>query len=84
MVISRKNIFRAVLLISLTIFIAVFIYTITPSISSENTNTYCQEINIDKQVEVINTLVAAENNHQICDSSTGVCGPPTTWYSTSN
>jgi len=84
MVIYRKNIFRAVLLISLTIFIAVFIYTITPSISSENTNTYCQEINIDKQVEVINTLVAAENNHQICDSSTGVCGPPTTWYSTSN
>jgi hypothetical protein len=84
MVISRKNIFRTVLLIFLTITIAVFVYTITSSISSENTNTYCQEINIDKQVEVINTLVAAENNHQICDSSTGVCAPPAAWYSTKN
>ena len=82
MIISRKSIFRTVLLISLTI--VTLVYGITSSIDSENANTYCKEINIDKHVESINTLIIPENNNQICDSSTGVCTPPPGWYSTNN
>jgi len=81
---NRKSIFRTALLISLTITIAVFVYGITSSINSENANTYCKEINIDRDVEDINTLIIPENNHLICDSLTGTCGPPSAWYSTNN
>ena len=27
-----------------------------------------------------NTIVIKADNHLICDSSTGVCGPPPGWY----
>jgi len=82
MIISRKNIFRTVLLISFTIL--VLAYGVTSSINSENVNTYCKEINIDKHVEDINTLTIPENNNQICDSLTGICNPPPGWYVTNN
>ena len=82
MIVSRKSIFRTVLLISLTIL--VLAYGATSSINSENANTCCKEINIDKHVESINTLIIPKNNNQICDSSTGVCNPPPGWYLTNN
>jgi len=82
MIISRKSIFRTVLLISLTIL--VLAYGATSSINSENANIYCKEIIINRNIEDINTLIIPENHNQICDSSTGVCGPPTAWYSTNN
>ncbi len=82
MTISRKSIFRTVLLISLTI--ATLIYGVTYLMDSEDANIYIKEINIDKYVRDINTLTITENNNQICNSSTGVCGPPAEWYSTNN
>ena len=82
MIISRKSIFRTALLISLTIL--VLSYGVTSSINSENANTYCKEINIDKHVEGINTLIIPENHNQICDSLTGICNPPPGWYLTNN
>jgi len=82
MTISRKSIFRTVLLISLTI--ATLIYGVTYLMDSEDANIYIKEINIDKYVRDINTLTIAENNNQICDSLTGVCTPPPGWYSTNN
>ncbi|HZK12643.1 MAG TPA: hypothetical protein VFD10_09940 [Atribacterota bacterium] len=82
MIISRKGIFRTVLLISLTI--VVLVYGVTFSINSENANTYCKEINIDREIEDINTLIIPENNHQICDSLAGICSPPPGWYVTNN
>ena len=82
MIISRKSIFRTVLLISLTI--VTLVYGVTYSIDIEEANVYSEEINIDKHVEDINTLIISENSNQICDSSTGVCTPPAGWYSTNN
>ncbi|GAH40473.1 unnamed protein product, partial [marine sediment metagenome] len=74
MIISRKNIFRTVLLISLTI--VTLVYGVTYLMGIEDANIYSKEINIDKYVRDINTLIITENNNQICDSSTGVCTPP--------
>jgi len=82
MIISRKNIFRTVLLISLTI--VTLVYGVTYLMGIEDANIYSKEINIDKYVRDINTLIITENNNQICDSSTGVCTPPPGWYSTNN
>ena len=70
------------LLISLAI--VGLVYGVASSINSENANTYCKEINIDKHVEDINTLIIPENNNQICDSLTGICNPPPGWYLTNN
>ncbi len=78
MIISQKGIFRTVLLFSLTI--VGLVYGLTFSINSENVNTHCKEINIDKHVEGINTLIFPENHNQICDSLSGTCGPPSDWY----
>jgi len=80
MIISRKNIFHTVLLITLTI--VALVYGVIYSINSEDVNIYSKEINIDKHVEKINTLTINENKKQLCDSSTGVCPPPPGWYST--
>ncbi|MBA7637223.1 hypothetical protein ES703_44861 [subsurface metagenome] len=82
MIISRKNIFRTVLLISLTI--VTLVYGVTYLMGIEDANIYSKEINIDKYVRDINTLIITENNNQICDSLTGVCTPPPGWYSTNN
>ena len=82
MIILRKNIFRTAILISLTI--VTLVYGVTYSIDIEGANVYSEEINIDKHVEDINTLIISENSNQICDSSTGVCTPPAGWYSTNN
>ena len=82
MIILRKNIFRTAMLISLTI--VTLVYGVTYSIDIEGANVYSEEINIDKHVEDINTLIISENSNQICDSSTGVCTPPAGWYSTNN
>jgi len=30
--------------------------------------------------KLIHTTIIKEDNHLICDSSTGVCGPPEGWY----
>ena len=82
MIISRKSIFRTVLLISLTI--VTLIYGVMYLIDIKDANIYGKEINIDKYTEDVNTLAITENNNQICNSSTGVCAPPPGWYSTNN
>jgi len=82
MIISRKSIFRTALLISLTI--VTLVYGATYLMDSEDANTYSKEINLDKYTEDVNTLTITENNNQICNSSTGVCSPPPSWYSTNN
>jgi len=82
MIISRKAIFRTAVLISLTI--VTLVYGVTYSLDIEETNIYSKEINIDRDAEDINTLIIPENNHQICDSLTGICNPPLGWYLTNN
>ena len=69
MIISIKAIFRTVVLISLTI--VTLVYGVTYSLDIEEANIYSKEIN---------TLIIPENNHQICDSLTGICNPPPGWY----
>jgi len=76
----RKNIFYKGLLIFLVI-IAPFILVVQTSLNDENTSSYSKEIKIDKYTESINNSCISENNGQICNSSTGICGPPTGWYS---
>jgi len=82
MIISRKSIFRTAVFISLTI--VTLVYGVTYSLDIEEANIYSKEINIDRNVEDINTLIIPENNHQICDSLTGICSPPPGWYLTNN
>ena len=82
MIISRKSIFRTVLLISLTI--VTLVYGVTYLMDIEDVNIFIKEINVDKYVRDVNTLTITENNNQICNSSTGVCTPPPGWYSTNN
>ena len=82
MIISRKSIFRTVLLISLTI--VTLVYGVTYPIDIEDVNIYSKEINIDEHIEDVNILTINGNINQICDSSTGVCTPPPGWYSTNN
>jgi len=82
MIISRKSIFRTVLLISLAI--VTLVYGVTYLMDIKDANIYSKEINIDKYTEDVNTLTITENNNQICNSSTGVCTPPPGWYSTNN
>jgi len=77
MIISRKNIFRTVLLTSLII--VTLVYGVTYLMDIEDANIYIKEININKYVRDINTLIITENNNQICDSSTEVCTPPPGW-----
>ena len=78
MIISRKSIFRTVLLISLTI--VTLVYGVTYLIDIEDVNIYSKEININNYTEDVNTLTITENNNRICNSSTGVCTPPPGWY----
>ncbi|MHA1442899.1 MAG: hypothetical protein ACTSPK_13730 [Candidatus Heimdallarchaeota archaeon] len=78
MIIFRKSLSHTVLLISLTI--VILVCGATSSIDSENVNTCRKEINIDKHVEGINTLIIPEDSNQICDSLTGICKPPPGWY----
>ncbi len=82
MIIFRKSIFRTALLISLTI--VTLVCGTTYLMDIEDVNTYSKEINLDKYTEDVNTLTITENNNQICNSSTGVCGPPPSWYSINN
>ncbi len=82
MIISRKSIFRTVLLISLTI--VTLVYGVTYLMGIEDANIYSKEIDIDEYTEDVNNLTINVNNNQICDSSTGVCTPPPGWYSTNN
>lgn len=77
MIISRKNIFRTVLLTSLII--VTLVYGVTYLMDIEDANIYIKEININKYVRDINTLIITENNNQICDSSTEVCTSPPGW-----
>jgi hypothetical protein len=58
MIISRKSIFRTVLLISLTI--VTLVYGVTYLMDIEDANIYIKEINIDKCVRDINTLIIIE------------------------
>ena len=78
MIISRKNISRAVFLISLTI--VTLIYGVTYLVNIEDANIYSKEINIDEYNEKVNNLTINGNINQVCDSSTGVCTPPPGWY----
>ena len=82
MIIFRKNIFRTVLLISLTI--ATLVYGVTYPMDIEDVNIYSKEININEYTEDVNILTINGNINQVCDSSTGVCTPPPGWYSTYN
>jgi len=74
--------FRIAVFISLTI--VTLFYGVTYSIDVEEANISSKEINIDRSVEDINTLIIPENNHQICGSLTGICNPPPGWYLTNN
>ena len=80
MIFHRKRIFLMLLLI--TIPIMVLFYSVPNPINCNDANVYSMKNEIIKSMEKINPLIIQENNNQICDSSTGTCGPPLGWYST--
>ncbi len=80
MITSRKKISHTIVLIILTI--VVLVYSAIYSINSKGANIYSKEINIDEYTEDVNILTINGNINEICDSLTGVCGPPPGWYST--
>ena len=75
----RKNIFlKGILILLVTV---PFIFVVRSSVICENISTYSEDIKIGKNIESIgnSVIVIPENNAPICDSSTGVCGPPPGW-----
>jgi hypothetical protein len=77
MIFLRKKIFLILLLITIPI-MALF-YHISNPINSQNSIVYGKENELTKYTEKISPLIIKENNDLICDSSTGICGPPPGW-----
>lgn len=50
------------------------------SFNRENFSSFSNEMKTNDGVENITDSLLPENNGQICDSSTGICGPPPGWY----
>jgi len=49
------------------------------NINFKNTIVYAKENEMIKYTEKTSPLIIQENNNLICDSSTGICGPPPGW-----
>lgn len=79
MMIFRKKTLCKVVIISLFL-LTPFIFVGMSSLNRENTNSICQEIDNKKNIESTKSSFLPENNSQICDSTTGICGPPPGWY----
>jgi len=62
------------ILLLMTIPIMILFYSVPNPINCNDANVY--------SMEKINPLIIQENNNLICDTSTGICGPPPGWYST--
>ena len=70
------------ILLLMTIPIMILFYSVPNPINCNDANVYSKENEIIKSMEKINPLIIQENNNLICDTSTGICGPPPGWYST--
>ena len=75
----RKKMFLVFLFITMPIIVLFF--NTSHTMNFNNTNVYSKENGMIKYTEKISPLIIMENNNLICDSSTGVCGPPSGWYS---
>jgi len=80
MTLNRKRYFLILLLITIPI-MALF-YSVPNPINCNNLNVYSKENETIKCTEKISSLTIKGSNNLICDSSTGVCGPPPGWYPT--
>jgi hypothetical protein len=60
----------------------ILFYSVPNPINCNDANIYSMENEIIKSMEKINPLIIQGNNNLICDTSTGICGPPPEWYTT--
>jgi len=78
MVILRK-IFNFKVAIILLLLMTFLLFEELSSLNSENCNISGNKMKINNKVENISNSILPENNSQICDSHTGICGPPPGW-----
>ncbi len=74
---SNTLIILMVLIIPLMLVAASFI-------GKDNVNTFGKENNWNEKIESTKNSLLLENNSLICDSKTGICGPPPGWYTKNN
>ena len=79
MMFLRKRIFLILLLITLPITVLFYSVSNSININCKNTIVYAKENEMIKYTEKISPLIIKENNNLICDSLTGICGPPPGW-----
>ena len=75
-----KKIFNPKVTIILLLLLILIIFGGVPSLNSENCHISGNEIKFDYKAEDISSSILPENNGKICDSHTGICGPPPGWY----
>lgn len=78
MLILRK-IFNFKVAIILLLLMTFLLFEELYSLNSENCSISANKMKINKKVENTSNSILPENNIQICDSHTGICGPPPGW-----
>ena len=79
MMILRKRTFLILSLITTLIMVLFYNISNPININCKNIIVYAKENEMIKYTEKISPLIIQENNNLICDSSTGICGPPPGW-----
>jgi len=75
----RKKI-SFLLLLAIIPFTVLF-YNVSQSMNDKNTDVDNKENGIIEYNQKIESTIIEEGNNLICNSSSGVCGPPQGWYS---
>ena len=74
-----RKIFNFKVAIILLLLMTFLLFEEFSSLNSENCNRSGNKMKINNKVENISNSILPENNSQICDSHTGICGPPPGW-----
>jgi len=74
-----KKIFNFKVTIILLLLMSFLLLVDASYLNSENCSISGNKMIINKKVENISNSILPENNSQICDSQTGICGPPPGW-----
>ena len=75
-----RKIFSSKVAIILLLLLTLLLFVGVSSLNSENCSISDNELKIINKAENISISILPENNDQICDSRTGICGPPPGWY----
>lgn len=74
------KIFNYKVVIILMLLLTLLLFVEISSLKSENFYISGNEIKMDYKAENISSSILPKNNGKICNSHTGICGPPPGWY----